>query len=1001
MLFMKNLFKLNSLFKTSSPHLSYPLFCLGSFFLILVSVQRVNCQSFTCGCTGSGVLNIDASPASPHFNPALGGALYSVLEAAFNYDQDNDGDIDILEHNGCIAIAGRLIIDQNLAINNCSNIKMQPCAEVFINAHKSLTLTQNTIYGCEQMWRGINVQPFGKLSFQLNEIRDAQYAIFANASGVIWPPPGGNSATTIEVVRNNFFQNHIGVYALGFGSTISNLAHMPFTRNTFIGNGTDLLLPPCDQNLSNWNANNGYAGVVSSGVSFTIGTPTDVGFTNTFSGLRNGVLGENCWLEVNNASVSDIVGTWPLETNIPTINFSEGIGILSNTGFSTVRNSIINISDHGIYSNANFLTATGNNMPSVRRGIEVVRPIGFNISENQDIYYGSRGIIGRNLQTGPLSTFLTYSLNKNVIHNRDQNTGGSIGNNDIAVEMRDGNLPDLINARMSENDIFLDATDIGFYITGVGRWTLDGNYVQHRALPSTQTSAGLSIVVLNSPRNYLYNNTVEDIAITSGSRGYTLSASSENEFCCNWSDGSSIGYQFFNACGSTSLRRSDLFSHGTAIQINATSSIGEQGPPNLPALTYPNYDNIFNNTSGTARHFGMTVGQINTSRFHVLTDQTDDWPEALDFPNIPAPPANTWFVADGIGQVTCSDCYVPPAVPDGRGRQIDAADLIVAGEGFDHNESLLKALQWESSRDLYRRMRNYPELIGKNALLDAFYSEGHSSKLGNFYIADSLVADLSTINPNSGAAMDGAIQHIKQTETEIVTVLSGLPNAQTWGDSLVIYRQAEAVRMGAVAYAEALTLNIQQSHYQSLEKSQSAIPIIGAIQATNLLEQNRKDALLIYAQTIGRGNYLLSPSQAATISAIAHQCPSVGGSAVYIARTLYQLFEEKSFNDESICEAEERKSPEIQVPIADDSANFSIVPNPASEYVVFAFHSMTDQAVSITISNISGQVVLTQEAYPDQHFFQIPLFGLINGVYFCQVSMKDGKISTRKLIIHR
>lgn len=206
MLFMKNLFKLNSLFKTSSPHLSYPLFCLGSFFLILVSVQRVNCQSFTCGCTGSGVLNIDASPASPHFNPALGGALYSVLEAAFNYDQDNDGDIDILEHNGCIAIAGRLIIDQNLAINNCSNIKMQPCAEVFINAHKSLTLTQNTIYGCEQMWRGINVQPFGKLSFQLNEIRDAQYAIFANASGVIWPPPEATLQPPSKSSETTFFK---------------------------------------------------------------------------------------------------------------------------------------------------------------------------------------------------------------------------------------------------------------------------------------------------------------------------------------------------------------------------------------------------------------------------------------------------------------------------------------------------------------------------------------------------------------------------------------------------------------------------------------------------------------------------------------------------------------------------------------------------------------------------------------------------------------------------
>jgi hypothetical protein len=983
------------------PHSSNSSFwtCLRVITLILAFTCRGESQTFSCSCSGSGVLNIDASVTGPYYDAGLGGTLYSVIEANLNYDQDNDGDIDLSEHNGCIAIAGRLIVDQNLTINNCSNIKMQPCSEIVVNAHRTLALTQNTISGCFQMWRGINVQPFGRLTFMHNEIQDAEHAILANASGVAWPPPGGNSATTIEVIRNNFLQNHIGVYALGFGSFVSNVAHMPFTRNTFIGNGADQLLPRCDQNLANWNANNGYAGVVSRSVSFTIGTPTDVGFTNTFSGLRNGIIGENCWLEVNNASVSDIAGNWSLEANMPTFNFSEGMGILANTGFSTVRNSIFNISDHGIYSSASFLTATGNNMPNVRRGIEVVSPIGFNLSENQDIYYRNRGIIGRDLQTGPISTFLSYSLNKNVIHNLDQATVGTVI--DMAVEMRNGNLPDLVNARMSDNDIFLDATDYGIYITGVGHWTLDGNYVQHRALPTTQTSAGLSILVLDSPRNYLYNNTVEDIAITSGSRGYTLSASSENEFCCNWSDGNSIGYQFFNACGSTSLRRSDLFSHATAVQINATSSIGEQGPFNTSTLNYPNYDNVFNNTSGTARHFGMTVGQINSSRFHVLTDQTDDWPESLDFPNIPAPPPDLWFVDDGVGQVACTNCYVPPAVPDGRGKQIDAADLIIAGQGFDYNAPGLQALQWESSRDLYRRMRIYPELNGKSGQLDAFYTNGSSAKIGSYYIADSLVADLSKILPSMGAEMEEAIQHIKQTEEEIATALVGLSNAQTWDDSLVIYRQADAIRMGAATYSEALNLAIQNSHNQRIAKSQTAIPVIAGLQTSNLLEQNRKDALLIYAQSIGQGSYLLNPSQAAKISAIAHQCPNVGGSAVYIARTIYQLIEEKSFNDETICEAEERKSLVGQGQMLDVVFGFDLFPNPASEHVALAFQNLNNQKVNISLYNPSGQVVLVHEAYPNQYLLQVPLQGLPIGLYFCKVSTDNGTVTTRKLIIHR
>lgn len=514
--------------------------------MILAFTCRGESQAFSCSCSGSGVLNIDASVTGPYYDAGLGGTLYSVIEANLNYDQDNDGDIDLSEHNGCIAIAGRLIVDQNLTINNCSNIKMQPCSEIVVNAHRILALTQNTISGCFQMWRGIN--------------------------------------------------DHIGVYTLGFGSFVSNVAHMPFTRNTFIGNGADQLLPQCDQNLANWNANNGYAGVVSRSVSFTIGTPTDVGFTNTFSGLRNGVIGENCWLEVNNASVSDIAGNWPLEANMPT----------------------------------------------------------------------------------------------------------------------------------------------------------------------TQTSAGLSMVVLSSPRNYLYNNTVEDIAITSDLRGYTLAGSSENELCYNWSDGNSIGYQFFNACGSTSLRRSDLFSHSTAIQINMTGLIGEQGPFNTSTQNFPNYNNVFNNTSGTARHFGTTN-----------------------------------------------------------------------------------------------------------------------------------------------------------------------------------------------------------------------------------------------AQSIGQGSYLLNPSQAAKISAIAHQCPNVGGSAVYIARTIYQLIEEKSFNDETICEAEERKSLVGQGQMLDVVFGFDLFPNPASEHVTLAFQNLNNQKVNISLSNPSGQVVLVHEAYPNQYLLQVPLQGLPIGLYFCKVSTDNGTVTTRKLIIHR
>ncbi|MFN0016194.1 MAG: hypothetical protein ACKVU2_16770, partial [Saprospiraceae bacterium] len=226
-------------------------------------------QAFTCPCTDDNTLNIEADE---------NGSTYSTLEAANNYDQNNDGILDASEHNGCIAIVGKLVIDEGLTITGCPDIRMQPCAEIVVQPFRQLTMMQNAISGCETMWKGITVDSLGRLIFQDNNpVEDAQHAITAYGSILTLP------STTIQVQRNKFIRNHISVYVPG--PQFSVVAHMPFTRNVFIGDGTQELLPPCDQNLPNWDADNGYAGVVSRYVDFSVGNATDNSISNTFSAL--------------------------------------------------------------------------------------------------------------------------------------------------------------------------------------------------------------------------------------------------------------------------------------------------------------------------------------------------------------------------------------------------------------------------------------------------------------------------------------------------------------------------------------------------------------------------------------------------------------------------------------------------------------------------------------------------------------------------------------------
>ena len=930
-------------------------------------------EPLTCPCTAANTINITGT---------TNGKLYSSLNLP--------AILNASVHHGCIAISGKLIIDQDVTISDCPNIKMQPCAEIVVQAQKHLTMTQNVITGCEKMWRGISVEAFGRLTFQHNEIQDAQYAIKATGSYYAYPQPNGNATTIIEVQHNRFVRNHIGVYVPG--PSFSNLAHLPFAYNDFIGQAVTPLLPACDGSLANWSASSGYAGVVSQNINFNVGNSTDVGTTNTFSHLRNGVIGENCWLQVYHASFSNMIGEWLTEGTVPTFASSFGMGVLTNNGFSTVGFSNFNDCGHGIYSNSGALSALKNDMPSVRRGIEISMPFSCNLSENKDIVYKNRGIIGRDLQSGPLSQYFAFAINKNTLRNLDAN----IDEGEAAIEIRNGNQPNLLNARMSENNIYLDVANTGIFITGTKQWTIDQNYIQYKPF-GTISPAGLAIGQNASGRNYLYANHIEDIctAAPAKSRAFNTANSPENTFCCNITSGNRLGFRFFGACGSTAFRTADMTAHETCLEISQSGTIGEQGGLNPVSLVFANHRNWFNTTSGKALHLGNTVGIINSSRFHVLSSTTPDFPELVSTPNFPT---TTWFDINGIGNPTCTSCVVPPLVPDSKGKDIDAGDRIVAGVGFGTATPGQRMLQWEGSRNLYDRLRLYPSLHGIESSIDAFYAAGTTGKISAYYLADNLINNLSTLSSSNATAIALAMSQISQAETALNAKLGELATKTNWADSLAVYRQADAILMGANAAVQSLVQNIQTAQRERNIRAQAALPTLSALSAANILEQNRKDMLTAYTQTIGMGNRLLSAAQATTISNIAFQCPEEGDSAVYQAQAIYQLIAAKQFDDAVLCSAREGGEPE-HLSLKETGVGFELIPNPADNTVTLVLPEKgLSEKAQITLLSISGQIMLEKQVAIGTNLVQLSLSNLPEGVYFCRMHT-GARVVTQKLII--
>ncbi|MDX2133606.1 MAG: T9SS type A sorting domain-containing protein [Saprospiraceae bacterium] len=932
-------------------------------------------------------MNIDASES---------GTLWSVLEGLHNFDQNNDGILDQNDHNGCIAIRGRLVIDQDLTIRNCTDLRMQPCSEIVVNAQSHLTMTQNTIYGCEQMWQGIRVAPFGRLTFQFNEIRDAEHAVWAEGSGFLWPtPPGGVGNTTISVQNNRFIRNHIGVRISG-ASGSSNISHIPFRRNTFNGVDGGQLLPPCTQGLPNWEQASGYAGLVVQNTDFVAGVGGDATALNTFASLRNGAIAENCGFQMHNGDFSDIIGEWTIIPGVPlpSFNLSRGIGVLSLNGTATVSNSDITGADRGIYSINGRLTATGNSMATVNYGITAHQAYRFDILENQDIFYAVRGIVGRSLNVIPFFDFSSYNIHYNHLRNSSSIEVGT------AIDMLSANTPTLIKARMHANDIRFANGDQGIFVGNQGGWVMDDNAVLYQDLTNVVFKSGLGIVLTNSRSNRLYENTVLDLTPAPATTAYRGNIAPSNLYCCNNSEGTKTGFEFLSACAATELKTGAMFAHTNAIRLANNTTIGEQGPNVVGTLNFQNYGNLFNVTSGTAVNETNNPNGVFGNRFHVLSDQTPDLPEMISIPNLPNPP--DWFETDGSGDFTCTDCGSPTAPADGRDGLLDQADRITAGTGYGNATAGERTLQWENARHLYARMRENPTLHNQDVVVDSFYTAAAGGALHDYFVADSLANAVSVVSDSVATGMVAAMQQADSIDLLANQSLAALSGAVTWSDSLAVYVAADSIRLSGADAQAAFQQAIAAAVAERKLKAQDALSYVSGLSAATLLEKNRKDALHLFLKSLAQDSFDLSESERDSLSALAHQCPEVGGSAVYLARALFvQLIAEKGFADDSLCASTEREA-KRHLPDAEETPNdMQLVPNPASG-VVWVFGLPTDGSRrTIRLFNAAGQQVARQAVPGEATTHPFDVTQLPAGVYHCRVSSENGmRVSKRLMIMH-
>lgn len=933
---------------------------------------------FYCPCTAANTLNINATVEH----------RYSVLEGLYDYDKNNDGILDQSDHNGCIAIAGELLIDQDLGIADCRDIRMQPCSEIKVQGAaqqtvqgKHLSVHGNRIHGCQGMWKGLTALSSATIECWGNDIYDAQYAVTA------YPSPFTHLLLlpTLADVHDNKFENcHVGFYVPGqFGGAFGgNLWQTPFVGNRFLTSAG--LMANCVASGSldgDYDPARGYAGVLVRGADFEVGGENEC----TFDNLRNGVVASNSSVLVRNCSFTDMVGG----------EGGDGDGVNAFGGaFTTVLNSRFLRCFTGIYGYANFsLGAAHNEMDTVVYGIVAEEPYALNLSEQNTgsgIRFWKRGIAVRDLRSVPWVSY--YKISDNVLR-----TGADAGDFGMALRVANAVPVQLPNGSEIARNTFHLRHDLagGAFLEKQRNWKLEANVFLAQL---TNAPNGLSRWLLNL-NNSSNNQLIENQALEFGGgrrmESFLTNAGTGNLFCCNTSDGGYVGYHFTGTCVGTRWRQSNMYNHDRGLWCGPATVISDQ-PANLDAPGQTGIQktnsNRFLGNSGDGLHEG-NQSDVTNSEIFVPTFVPPH------FPPSGASPSSGWFRPSTQQFVPCeSDEVCPQNSAAATAPEIVFNDTDYALSVLDFGGASFDDLfAWEGGRELYARIEANSSWQGLSPAIDAFHAGAALGPLAAFHAADEAVAFVEAVPETWSAAMQAAAAEIAAKDAEAETIRQSAVSQSTPEGKRAIYLQAAAKKGEANGQRAQIGQMLAQIDSLRQARAGAALSLVLQLPTGDVFQGNRKTALRVYLEVLANAQQTLTPAQLADIAPIAFQCPLTGGTGVYIARTLYERNIPHLFDDATLCQGIEERGALASAPLA---TGLQIVPNPVQGQAEMVVPGSQEGSLALLqLTDLSGRTVLGQTLRLSQNRTVFDVSSLPSGLYFCTVRANGTLYAPVKLAV--
>jgi hypothetical protein len=881
-----------------------------------------------------------------------------------------------------LCINGDFSIDQTYTFEN-SEINISPDSKVTIEDGSTLSIIGTEVFGCTAMWNsfylagsppgwtnaGIHVEYF--------TIRDAKVAIDIGVYDDLY-------------LDNVFFiGNHIGIRSTSFDGGVPNV--LKFGRTWFL-TGSNPLPPHANEMM--------YAGIYLNKIyGFPVGEGTDPSSTVSFFQLRNGIVADASSITAVNCDFATSLTT--SFSTPPFISENWNGILLDNNSRACVTESVFDNNTVGVHARNNSHVEVISNYfnETIGYGVYVKDNwSGWVTVKDNDLTCFKSAVQLSNLQN------TLVEISGNTIEMREESDQPS-QDGFSSIFISGSNFYDFgigLNRRALITENTIDLLDAPFGIillssTGVdvlGTETAPISFKPNNGNFDFSHDAFSGIMVFGGGDHAISGNSIigEGPAVSYSGPGSLVTGirsfiSDFNSFCGNSVNDLEIGVRFDGSNMGAKFQGTNFGSHDVALSMDADGVIGVQ----------VGADNRWNTSSldKGARHENPNPLFSTFSQFRVDAygmPVTPAYPSGID-PD-PSTTSADWFFDD---ESVATDCTAEFTSND----DLNSVDVSIAEELVVSGTAFSNTTKWQLERYLFSKLERNPALVQEHPSLSVFDSLHQFSNLGKLHRLQRDIAELAIVPAVEVAQYQVNMDSLARNLSRLAQISIALPSA-TPGQvaSLTTERQSILQNINAWEQASDSLLTIIQSHRAAL--IQQYLYDNAALSTSAIYEVNEQEVNDILLNTVAQGSYSFTRSQISSLDAIASQCPKLGGSAVYRARALYHLIEERNYNDEDLCDPFRSVVPDEFVDEEPATYPFAVnmYPNPAHSELLIQLNG-EEEVDRIEFMNLSGQTLFFHGLNEAQNQVRLFVGDVPAGIYFVHLKQGNRIVSVGKVVIQR